>query len=64
MATIEMFHRLWQKFVLCEFEGMVVAVLGREDNAGVFHVEDYCLPGLPYQVEPQLDQVLLDGEDR
>lgn len=41
-----------------------MAVLGSEDSEGTFQVEDYCLSGLPYQDNPKLDQILLDGEDR
>ena len=41
-----------------------MAVLGSEDSKGTFQVEDYCLSGLPYQENPKLDQILLDGENR
>ena len=43
---------------------MIAAVLGSEDDEGMFHVEDYCLSGLPFQEKLKLDQMLLDGEDR
>ena len=41
-----------------------MAVLGSEDTEGTFQVEDYCLSGLPYQKNLNLDQILLDGQDR
>lgn len=44
--------------------GLIVAVLGFENNNGKFEVEDYCLGGLPYQESPKLDEPLTKGEDR
>ncbi|XP_046852136.1 DNA polymerase delta subunit 2-like isoform X2 [Xenia sp. Carnegie-2017] len=43
--------------------GLIIAVLGFEDDAGYFAVENYCLCGLPEQEDPTKDQTLLNGED-
>lgn len=44
--------------------GMVLAIMGEEVAGGVFETVDHCFAGLPPQPTLQLDQTMIDGEDR
>ncbi|XP_032234373.2 DNA polymerase delta subunit 2 [Nematostella vectensis] len=44
--------------------GTIMALSGRTSDDGKFVVEDSCTSGLPYQVAPDLDQDIAEGNDR
>ncbi|KAK3749976.1 hypothetical protein QZH41_008457, partial [Actinostola sp. cb2023] len=44
--------------------GTVTALKGHTTDEGKFHVESISFSGLPYQVAPELDKEMVDGEDR
>lgn len=41
-----------------------MALKGRTTDEGKFHVESKAFSGLPYQVAPELDKDMVEGEDR
>jgi len=46
------------------FKGTVISLKGYTTDEGKFYVENCAFSGLPYQVAPDLDKDMADGEDR